>query len=56
MMFSDVAIYFNSLPAETKILVMQMLVLTIDVLYFFWLRNFFNEEERKLKMRYKFQI
>ena len=55
-MFLDVAIYFNSLPAETKIIVMQMLVLIIDVLYFFWLRNFFYEEERKLKMRYKVQI
>ena len=53
MLFSDVAIYFNSLPAETKIIVMQMLALTIDVLYFFWLRKFFNEEENRLREQYQ---
>ena len=52
MMFSDVAIYFDSLPAETKIIILQIFCLTLELLYFFWLRNFFNEEERKLRVQY----
>ena len=52
MMFSDVAIYFNYLPAEIKIISLQLSCLVFEIVYFFWLRNYFNEEEKKLKIQY----
>ena len=52
MMFLDVAIYFNSLPAETRIIILQLFCLAFEIVYFFWLRKYFNEEEIKLKVQY----
>lgn len=52
MLYLDVAIYFNSLPAETKIIILQIFCFTLELLYFFWLRKFFNEEERRLREQY----
>ena len=53
MLYLDVVIYFNSLPAETKIIVLQIICLTLEVLYFFWLRKFFKEEEKRLREQYQ---
>lgn len=53
MMYLDLAIYFNSLPAETKIIILQIFCLTLEVVYFFWLRKFFKEEENRLKKQYQ---
>lgn len=53
MMYLDLAIYFNSLPAETKIIVLQIICLTLEAVYFFWLRKFFNEEENRLREQYQ---
>lgn len=52
MMFLDVAIYFNTLPAETKIIILQLFCLTFEIVYFFWQRKYFDEEERKLRVQY----
>ena len=53
MMYLDLAIYFNSLPAETKIIILQIFCLILEVLYFFWLRKFFKEEEKRLRTQYQ---
>ena len=53
MLYLDVVIYFNSLPAETKIIVLQIICLTLEVLYFFWLRKFLKEEEKRIREKYQ---
>lgn len=53
MLYLDVAIYFNSLPAETKIIILQIFCLILEVAYFFWLRKIFNEEEKRLREQYQ---
>lgn len=52
MMYLDLAIYFNSLPAETKIMILQITNVFLEILYFFWLRKYFKEEELKIKNSY----
>ena len=52
MLYLDVVIYFNSLPAETKIIILQIYCLTLEVVYFFWLRKFFKEEEKRMREKY----
>ncbi len=56
MLYLDVAIYFNLLPAETKIIILQIFCLTLEVVYFFWLRKFFNEEENRLREQYQSEL
>ncbi len=53
MMYLDVAIYFNSLAAETKIIILQIICLILEVVYYFWLRKFFKEEENRIREQYQ---
>lgn len=39
----ETAIYFNSLPAETKIIVLQIILIIIEILSFFYIRNITKE-------------
>ena len=48
MLYLDLAIYLHSLSAETKIIIFQLSFLTFEILYFFWLRKYFNEEEKRI--------
>ena len=47
MLYLDLAMYIHSLSAETKIIIFQLSFLTFEIAYFFWLRKYFNEEEKK---------
>ena len=48
MMYLELALYLNSLSAELKIILLQVSLLIFEIAYFFWLRNFFNVEEKRL--------
>lgn len=39
----ETAIYFNSLPAETKIIVLQIILIIIEILSFFYIRSITKE-------------
>lgn len=47
MMYLDLAMYLHSLSVETKIIIMQLSFLTLEIVYFFWLRKYFKEEEEQ---------
>lgn len=47
MLYLDLVMYIHSLSAETKIIIFQLSFLTFEIAYFFWLRKYFNEEEKK---------
>lgn len=53
MLYLDLAIYLHSLSAETKIIIFQLSFLTFEILYFFWLRKFFNEQEKRIREYYR---
>lgn len=53
MLYLDLAIYLHSLSAETKIIIFQLSFLTFEILYFFWLRKYFNEEEKRIREYYR---
>lgn len=53
MMYLDLAIYFNSLPAETKIIILQITNIFLEIVYFFWLRKYFNEKEKRIREYYR---
>ena len=38
---------------ETKIIIFQLSFLTFEILYFFWLRKYFNEEEKRIREYYR---
>lgn len=35
----ETAIYFNSLPAETKIIILQIMLIIVEILCFFYIRD-----------------
>lgn len=39
----ETAIYFNSLPAETKIIVLQITLIIFEILCFFYIRDIVKE-------------
>lgn len=47
------AIYFNSLPTETKIIIMQISLLFIELIYFLYLKRYFKEEKSRIYKKYK---
>ena len=53
MLYLDLAIYLHSLPAETKIIILQLSFLAFEIAYFFWLRKYFNEEEKRIREFYR---
>lgn len=53
MLYLDLVMYIHSLSAETKIIILQIYCLTLEVVYFFWLRKFFKEEEKRLREQYQ---
>ena len=53
MLYLDLAIYLHSLPAETKIIILQLSFLAFEIVYFFWLRKYFNEEEKRIREYYR---
>ena len=52
-MYSDFIFYIFSLPTETKIIFLQTFILVTEIFYFFWLRKYFNEQEKRIKEYYK---
>ena len=53
MLYLDLAMYIHSLSAETKIIIFQLSFLTFEIAYFFWLRKYFNEEEKRIREYYR---
>ena len=53
MLYLDLAMYLHSLSAETKIIIFQLSFLTFEILYFFWLRKYFNEQEKRIREYYR---
>lgn len=53
MLYLDLAIYLHSLSTETKIIIFQLSFLAFEIFYFFWLRKFFNEEEKRIREYYR---
>ena len=49
----ETAIYFNSLPTETKIVIMQISLLFIELIYFLYLKRYFKEEKSRIYKKYK---
>ena len=47
MLYLDLVMYLHSLSAETKIIIFQLSFLTFEILYFFWLRKYFDEQEKR---------
>lgn len=39
MLYLDFVIYFNSLPAETKIVIMQVTLIVLEIISFFYIRH-----------------
>lgn len=39
MLYLDLAIYFNSLSVETKIIIMQVTLIILEILSFFYIRK-----------------
>lgn len=53
MLYLDLVMYIHSLSAETKIIIFQLSFLTFEIAYFFWLRKYFNEEEKRIREYYR---
>lgn len=53
MLYLDLLMYIHSLSAETKIIIFQLSFLTFEIAYFFWLRKYFNEEEKRIREYYR---
>lgn len=49
----ETAMYFNSLPTETKIIIMQISLLFIELIYFLYLKRYFKEEKSRIYKKYK---
>ena len=49
----QIAIKFNELPTETKIVILQLSVVVFEIAYFFWLRKYFKEEEKRIREFYR---
>ena len=49
----ETAIYLNSLPTETKIIIMQISLLFIELIYFLYLKRYFKEEKSRIYKKYK---
>ena len=52
----ETAIYFNSLPTETKIIIMQISLLFIELIYFLYLKRYFKEEKSRIYKNIKNNI
>ena len=53
MLYLDLVMYIHSLSAETKIIIFQLSFITFEIAYFFWLRKYFNEEEKRIREYYR---
>lgn len=53
MLYLDLVMYLHSLSAETKIIIFQLSFLTFEIVCFFWLRKYFNEEEKRIREYYR---
>lgn len=53
MLYLNLAMYLHSLSAETKIIIMQLSFLALEIVYFFWLRKYFKEEEQRIREFYR---
>ena len=53
MLYLNLAMYLHSLSAETKIIIVQLSFLALEIVYFFWLRKYFKEEEQRIREFYR---